>query len=210
MASWCMVPKWSTLRPVGNLWVTRLTVLIPIVGYMIIFNSELARYMELIAELSSTQPQHFHLSVPPRLFQMYFGLCFIATGSVIYSLCCPAIVKRNASEAEFAGSEGPHIGKFAMNAIYERIEKSGRGGEFSAFQTSESSCIDQYYPESMARGEIRNAAVHIYFDIENARWCIARLASSLFFLIGFPILLWPSFQVFMKVVDVLRDLYLAR
>ena len=43
-------PKWSLLRTVGNLTAVRLTVLIPLVGYLIIFNENVVKYLDLAKE----------------------------------------------------------------------------------------------------------------------------------------------------------------
>ena len=43
---------WTRFRPIGNSLPKRLTVLIPIIGYLIIFNSTLAHYAELISVLN--------------------------------------------------------------------------------------------------------------------------------------------------------------
>ncbi len=199
------IPKWSTLRSIGNSWAVRLTILIPIVGFMIIFNESLANRMDLIVEFGNRRIQP--LSVPPRLFEMYFGLCFIAAGSVIYAFCCPKIIQRNGTAAEFVGNEGPHFGKFAIDTIYEDIAQSDRAKEFSDFRRNEIGNVDQDYSQVLARSELRNAALHIYFDVEDRRRRVARLACSLLFLFGFPILLWPSFQVFFSVVGILYRLH---
>jgi hypothetical protein len=38
-----MTLHWTTLRPIGNSWPARLTIIIPLIGYFIIFNDALAQ-----------------------------------------------------------------------------------------------------------------------------------------------------------------------
>jgi hypothetical protein len=67
--------EWDVARPSD--WST----LIPIIGYLIIFNSTLAHYAELISELNGNSHAHSPMSVHPRLFLIYFGLCYVVAGS---------------------------------------------------------------------------------------------------------------------------------
>src|ERR1700691_6469979 len=98
--------RWSTLRSIGNSFAVRATILIPLVGYFIIFNSKLADYVGLIREVTGTDTSG--LSVSPRLFETYFGLCFIAVGTAIYSAFCPSVIKKYRTSAAFAGDDGSH------------------------------------------------------------------------------------------------------
>jgi hypothetical protein len=151
------IPMWPSLRPIGNSWATRLTILIPIFGYLIIFNAALAHYAALIVELGGRLPEQFNLSVPPRLFQVYFGLCFVAVGSAIYSYWCPKIIKRYASASEFAGGDGAHIGEYARGLIEIRIQKSPRRSEYIEFCDRMINRIDSEYSREQATEEMSNA-----------------------------------------------------
>ena len=41
---------WTVLRPVGNSIIVKLTILVPAIGYLIIFNDKLVGYVDLIRE----------------------------------------------------------------------------------------------------------------------------------------------------------------
>jgi hypothetical protein len=87
------------LRPIGNSVLVRLTVIIPLVGYLIIFNEKLVGYVDLIHELGRPSDK-LGLSVSPRLFQIYFGLCFVAVASAIRQVAAwPAVEAAEAGGA---------------------------------------------------------------------------------------------------------------
>jgi hypothetical protein len=74
-------PKWSLLRTVGNLTAVRLTILIPLVGYLIIFNANVVKYLDLAKEFVGISSHHFDSGVSAKLLLIYFGLCALAPGT---------------------------------------------------------------------------------------------------------------------------------
>ena len=94
--------RWTNLRSVGNSAPAKLTVIIPLVGYLIIFNEKLASYLELSHELFGVErlPQ-----LPVRLLLKYLGLCLIAGGSIIFSIYCLLEIKKYRSTTEYIGGE---------------------------------------------------------------------------------------------------------
>jgi hypothetical protein len=83
-------PPWTRLRNRENSPLVRLTVLIPLVGYLIIFNAHVIDYIELALELGGSA--NTDATVSSKLLSVYFGLCAIALASVIYSRYCVPIV----------------------------------------------------------------------------------------------------------------------
>jgi len=93
---------WSSpyIRSIGNSYAARLAILIPLIGYWIIFNDFIVQHVRLWLEtigLSADEPQ----TVPWRLLKLYFGLCFIALATVIYRWRCPEQVKLYATASEY-------------------------------------------------------------------------------------------------------------
>jgi len=56
-------------------------------------------------------------SVSPRLLLIYFGLCAVALGSVIYDRFCPDEVKHFGTSAAYVGGDGRSIGDFVLESI---------------------------------------------------------------------------------------------
>jgi hypothetical protein len=201
--------RWSNLRPVGNSWPARLTVLIPLVGYFIIFNAKLAGYGELIREVAGAEPTD--LSVSPRLFQIYFGLCFVAVGATIYALACPQIVKRYGTGGAFAGGDGRFYGLFGIHVIRDTLVSEGYEEAVVEIERRYSHPLPQdgRPPSDEETYQLRNAFLHLYFSYLNRSgpaWC---WISAILYACGFAILIVPSIKVFWRVLVILSALMMS-
>ena len=88
------ISEMVSLAHLGNLTAVRLTILIPLVGYLIIFNANVVKYLDLAKEFVGISSHHFDSGVSAKLLLIYFGLCALAAGSVVFSNLVP-----NRSEA---------------------------------------------------------------------------------------------------------------
>lgn len=78
---------WARLRAIGKSPAAKVTVLLPLVGYLIIFNKDVADFLRLAAQFAGTDDAQF--GIAPKLMLVYVGACAIALGQVIYGLFCP-------------------------------------------------------------------------------------------------------------------------
>jgi hypothetical protein len=190
----------------------RLTVLIPLIGYLIIFNSYVVHYLELAKEFRGA-PAVDNASVSPRLLLIYFGLCAVALGSVIYDRFCPDEVKHFGTSAGYVGGDGRSIGNFALEAIEATLRSSVLATRYTEMRDKleiirpdrHASYSDDALRQDFAtlKSEAVNGILHIYFDHLNCSHPLMRMASGLSFLIGFVFLLIPAFQVFWRVCELL-------
>src|ERR1700739_3748651 len=103
---------WTILRGVGNSNLVKLTIVIPLVGYLILFNENLLHYIQLsrtlfgvdqVSRAETTDVSAAH--VPLRLSSLYFGLCLIAVGSIIHQWFAPEEIKKYGSAPEYIEHE---------------------------------------------------------------------------------------------------------
>lgn len=96
--------RWSTLAKVGSTPAMRLTIMVPVIGLLLLFNQA--------AEQALAWPTFFlrdlHLSpstdLPSEnLYFTYFGLCFLGFGSLLYAAFCPREI-----------SDQPNIGRYVI------------------------------------------------------------------------------------------------
>lgn len=109
------VPAWTTLRTLGQSRLLKLTVLVPFVGSLILFNQQ---FVDLISmsphiigkwtgNLSTTnEAQIFTLS---RLHITYFGLVALGLASFLFGLLCPLEIKKYDSVSAYIEAEKPLI-----------------------------------------------------------------------------------------------------
>lgn len=91
------VANWTGLRSIGNSTFSKLTMFVPVFGYFILFNDSLVQYLRLVFDVCPAGG----CEVGWRVFLIYFGLCFVAVGAVIFAARCPDIVKRYSTSREF-------------------------------------------------------------------------------------------------------------
>jgi hypothetical protein len=140
-------PLWSNLRAIGNYPATKMTVFIPLIGYMVIFNSKLLPAFQLSEHIVGNQNTQTYVSW--RLLAIYFGLCFLAFGSIIYQLRCPAEVKRFATSIDYAAAarstlSGPNraaLERFTGAVLESNFGKLNEGQFWSRISTLLSYCI---------------------------------------------------------------------
>jgi hypothetical protein len=106
--NWVDVPRWHHLRAFGNSPVVRATILVPVLGYWILFSEYIYNLIKLREPLTTLW----------KVYTLYYGLSVLGLGSIIYQLTCPEKVKRYATAVDFA---------LAEREFYERhFEHSGR------------------------------------------------------------------------------------
>jgi hypothetical protein len=104
---------WVRLRFVSNSTAAKSTILVPIIGYLIIFNDNVVNSLNLARELGI----HSNAGASHRLVLIYLGLCAISLGVLLYGWFCPNEVKHYGSAASFVRGDGPSLRGFIMNDI---------------------------------------------------------------------------------------------
>jgi hypothetical protein len=91
-------PLWRHLRATGNSASVKMTILIPLIGYLIVFNSHVVDVISLSRHLLGFEQQQ---GPSTRLLSLYFGLCLVAAASIIYNWMCPRVIKKYESAPEY-------------------------------------------------------------------------------------------------------------
>jgi len=104
--------QWDTLTKIGKSKIMAFTILIPFIGYMIIFNVHVVTYLELTQsifpdESSATSSTSFSqwLSDFPRLIFIYFGLLSLGIASFLYQVRCPQLIKQHNTPNSYVSDE---------------------------------------------------------------------------------------------------------
>src|SRR6266478_1435957 len=193
------IPPWSDLRAIGNSGPAKLTILIPLIGYLVIFNAQLAHYLELVAEVGGLNAHMF--SVSPRLLLIYFGLCSFAVGSALYSFRCSNEVKKYGTSSAYVGGDGASIKDYALEPFEKFLAKSSYGDEYHKLRNRFESLDTVPFEES--KQQIHNGILHLNFWSANYSYPIARLIVAMSYVMGFVCLAIPSIGVFFRVVRIL-------
>jgi hypothetical protein len=99
------IPTWYTLRGIGSSKFSKMTILMPVIGYLIIFNTQLAQFMSVSADLIGVDQNISEMISNRNLYFLYFGLLIFSISNILYHVFCPSIIKLFISEYEFYSSE---------------------------------------------------------------------------------------------------------
>jgi hypothetical protein len=197
------VTPWSTLRSIGTYPATKMTIFIPLIGYLIIFNENILHYLQLSKQLFDRTAERVMSETAPvsgRLLVLYFGLCLIACGSVIFTLRCPPRLKAYGSAPEFIGKELDNISIVELAAISGRLDPGGAVGK--RFREHCRQLLERYglsytgVPKKRDE-EIEADGLTSYFHILDEARPISRIASASLFIIGLVAISIPSVEVFL-------------
>jgi hypothetical protein len=180
---------WTDISAISNSYAARVTILIPLIGYMIIFNANIIRWLDLVKGLDTSQSPD---SIPARLLFIYFGLCAIALGTVIYGIFCPQDARQYASADAYVGDAVTNV-PMMVRKQYERILIG------SSFKSE----LETLNRANYAPDEKWRAFLHIYFRYLNTTHTYARRVVALSYATGITLLAVPSTEVFIKIVGIM-------
>jgi hypothetical protein len=204
-------PKWSRLRTVGNSVPVKLTILIPLVGYLIIFNDKVIEYLHLIREMGGHNPDTTS-AVSPRLLLVYFGLCALALGTAIYSYLCPDQVKHYASSAAYVGGDGPTMKDGELERVAAELKEFSpvgylefeeKFGGFFRLSIRPHMSETEFRVSETSKEQSDNALLHFYFRYLDVSHTTMRWIALISYITGFVCLLIPSAGVFIRVMSIL-------
>jgi predicted membrane channel-forming protein YqfA (hemolysin III family) len=193
-------PLWVRLRFVSNSTAAKATILVPVIGYLIIFNEKVIDFLNLARAVDA----HSGAEVSYRLILIYLGLCSISVGVVVYGWFCPNEVKHYGSASAYVQGDGPSLRGFVIDDIGRLLENSAQRPRLQV--------ISDALQERVRRGveitdeqfeRYRIEMLHLHFEYLNSSHPVARAICVWSYLIGFGLLAIPSRIVFKRVIGIL-------
>jgi hypothetical protein len=173
---------WTDLRGISNSSAAKSTIFIPLLGYWIVFNESVARWLTLIHPLADSGP---HVSY--RLLWTYIGLTFIALGTFLYAIFCPPEVKKYRDYQDYINGDGNAMTRSTIDTMLDHLEAQG----YSELRDGVT---------RVAREDGDADVMDVYFHYSNEGSPAARLAVTLLYYAGFGILAALSVQIFLRVL----------
>lgn len=189
--------RWVSLRSLSNSYATRSAILIPLVGYLLLFNGTVSKWLEIAAAVGGNPTSHDGIST--RLLLIYFGLCFIALANTLYGFFCPPEIKEYPSASSYIVGDGDSIRTTALGAIESRLLQSDFKHKIDQWQWK--------YQGGFEHEDSKAELLRMHFDFLNSRHRSIRITSAIAYIIGFFCLGISSLQVFFSVTGLLlKDL----
>lgn len=213
-----LVLTWDVLGIIGKSRILSLTMLVPFIGYLILFNNELVLHLKLATEIFGDVGNDETVSreTLSRLYFLYYGLTLLGISSIAFFGLCPPIVKDHKSERSYLDSElklMTHSRYASLVNTYEEIldKESAEYKNLAEYSRKFQSAFDQAEKESRGdkrlvnqrEAELKSEA---YIDSLGFDWrfkiqslLIARASIELTYAMGFILVIWPSLQVLFQV-----------
>lgn len=91
--------SWSRLSAIGRTTPMRLTAIVPLFGTILLFNQTTTEWLKLSGTFVSDVGSNDAMGLTFRnLYFVYFGLCALGIGSIIFFFRCPPSIQENPSE----------------------------------------------------------------------------------------------------------------
>jgi len=193
-------PLWVRLRFVSNSTAAKATIVVPLIGYLIIFNETIAQFLNLARSVEA----HNGAEVSYRLILIYLGLCAISVGVLIYGSFCPDEVKQYPSASAYVLGDGPSLRGYVINNIGKLLEMSAQRPTLAASSDELQEKSRRGLPiadEDYERYRIE--VLHLHFEYLNESHPLARKFCFGFYVLGFGLLAIPSAIVFWRVIRIL-------
>ncbi|MGJ5036561.1 hypothetical protein ACQR13_20845 [Bradyrhizobium sp. HKCCYLRH3059] len=195
--------SWRLLRSIGNSRAAKLTVLIPLIGYLILLNDSVVRRLALSTEIFGP-PTDAALT---KLLLIYCGLVSVAVASTIFAIWCYPEVKRYGSPEEYVAGEEPFLSSRTIGIIQHRLRT---GDEIARTYQAGYRQLHESRPSTDDRevrlrriAEATRIDLNLYFEMLDRSRPVARWTAAILYLAGLALLLIPSATVFLKVLTVL-------
>lgn len=109
--------RWDHLRQRMSNRLIQSTIVIPIVGYIILFSSSLEEYFCLRFVECENGVSYW------RMYWLYFGFCSLAAAAMIFNLKCPSLVAHHGAAYEFVDREFRIMGHERLVKMDQQLAK---------------------------------------------------------------------------------------
>lgn len=208
------IPPWENIRKIGQSKLLSLTIFIPILGYMILFNEHVVHIFELSKDLFydfatstkriSDQQNHVSEGNRTRLFYFYFGFTFLGLGSLLYQIFCPSLIKDYGSDRIFIREEVSLMTEKRFRLVLSFLDQNGETSPIEIDDLLErheaskkTSTLDVKQKEEAAAA---TDLMLMQWQSENWSLPIIRMAVFILYSLGFLVLAIPSIKIFLKVL----------
>lgn len=125
---------WSSIRRIGQSRLLALTVIVPFLGSIILFNQNVVealtlspqivqRWFHLPIDEQEQQKAVAHSLTLSRLYYAYFGLSFLGLASAFFALFCPIVIKDHSSVTAYQSDEAPYASKPKFRIVIREIAR---------------------------------------------------------------------------------------
>lgn len=180
-----------------------MTILVPILGYWILFNESARTYLKLVYEVGGVSAD-----VSSRILIVYVGLVLVAVGAAIYQFKCPPDVKCFGDPNAYVSAVSGTIRDYAQEKIIVALLNSEIESEYRRVRdryhsTSIEAMAGMLTPDQKER--LDKDILYLHFDMLDSSAKVWRKFVGWAYFVGFGLLLWSSATVLLRIVVLLMN-----
>jgi hypothetical protein len=188
--------RWGKLRLLGNSSIAQSTIAVPILGYFILFNSDVVEYLRIHTDFCEGRG----CGVSWRLYFLYFGCFFVAIGASVYGVFCPTVAKIYQGASNFFEAEKTYFsGPSNLKYLFELIEKEKGAPAADPFQLK-THIIAAHAALNTAHAPALADIMGEYYVLQNISKRRMRILSFLSYCFGIGLILVPTFFTFSQIL----------
>jgi hypothetical protein len=186
--------RWAKLRLLGNSSIARLTIVVPILGYFILFNSNVVEHLRFHTDFCEGRG----CDVSWRLYFLYFGCFFVAIGASVYGLFCPTVAKIYPGASDFFEAEKTYFSAPSnLKYLFDLIEKQRGSPAADPFQLK-TQIIGKHAALNSAHVQALADVMGEYYVLQNISNRGMRIVSFSSYSIGIGLVLVPTLITFFR------------
>ncbi len=199
--------KWHSLAQISNSKLMKLTILIPIIGYMVLFNENIVEFLNLSQEIFPNEGLKSSVNEGiSRLYYFYFGLTFIGIAMTLYQVFCPTQVKFSMTPRHFVEL---NIRTLTLSQIRGHLDiiKHFESGKIETGVISQLEKVIQNLthesniPDKEKLSILASDILYLQWGVLDVTYNITRGVVTWLLYIGIIILTIPSLLMFLKVIN---------
>ena len=200
--------RWESVKAVANNDFTRVTGLIPIAGYLILFNDEIAGMVsfDALAGVGEAESSPFFLDGLTKLRLVFFGSLFVLCSFLAYRLFRPEVLEASRNGLEFSELVRQRYSVYELAQIEERVHSESWVERTAAFwivlgrQRSKRPVVSGYRPDVRAKmfskhGDYIGFLAREWWDGLMHTYRPARICSLAFGVGGYAMLAVPTLDI---------------
>lgn len=116
-------PTWYDLRGLGRSPISRMTILIPVFGSLILFSTAVNDFISLSADFLGVDQEVAAQISRRNSFFLYFGLLIFSISTLAYNALCPVVVKEFQTEYDYYEAESNIVTKDRADTLQNRLNE---------------------------------------------------------------------------------------
>jgi hypothetical protein len=149
--------SWSALTTIGQSPFVRLTIVMPFVGYILLFNTHLQDYLSISRDHASdlfpgnNSGEIAEQITINRLNFLYFGLVFVGLASSLYALFSPREIKNHPLPADYINYTSPVATDNLTRTAFERVLSAFMAADTAEERSPLSALASRSFPDIAAQ-----------------------------------------------------------